>query len=91
MGAYYRNADGHVFSEASHRNTTAFILRLPNISPRITRIYYYNLQNACGSATSCPVQDRGLISPAPPGGGSVPYDSRDRVRAAFDVIAQRND
>jgi hypothetical protein len=91
VGAYYRNADGTVFSETSHRDTTAFILRLPDISPRITRVYYYNLQNACGTATSCPVQDRGLIAPAPTGGGSVPYDSRDRVRAAFHVIADRND
>jgi hypothetical protein len=91
VGAYRRNADGDVFSDASQRAATAFILRLPTISPRITRIYYYNLQNACGGAASCPVQDRGLIAPAPPGGGSVAYDSRDRVRAAFDVIAARND
>ncbi|HUS67856.1 MAG TPA: hypothetical protein VMZ28_25145 [Kofleriaceae bacterium] len=91
VGAYRRNADGELFSDASQRAATAFILRLPQISPRITRIYYYNLQNACGSAASCPVQDRGLIAPAPPGGGAVSYDGRDRVRAAFDAIASRND
>jgi hypothetical protein len=89
VGAYRRNADGHVFSEKSQRDAVAFILRLPQMSSRITRIYYYNLQNACG-AHSCPVQDRGLIAPMPGEPGLVDYDKPGKKRGAFGVIRDRD-
>jgi MYXO-CTERM domain-containing protein len=91
VGSYFRREPGNVPGEARQRAGTAFILGLPSISPRITRIYYYNYQNRCSTAGRCADQDRGLVSPAPWDGGSVDYDARDRVRDAFSIIADRGD
>ncbi len=84
VGAYWRNAEEQVFDDTSHRDTTAFILRLPQISDRITRIYYYNFQNEA-AAEPCPKQDRGLVAPA-----GCDYDDASRVRPAYDKLADRD-
>lgn len=85
VGAYRRNASGTLFGDDSQRDTTAFILRLPDITPRITRIYYYNFQNSPAADGSCPVQDRGLVAPAA-GCGDTP----NRERPAYSTIATRD-
>lgn len=85
VGAYRRNASGREFGDQSQRDVTAFILRLPDISPRITRIYYYNFQNELTTSGGCPVQDRGLVAPASGCG-----DSPNRQRPAYTTIATRD-
>ncbi|MCE9672891.1 hypothetical protein LY474_34305 [Myxococcus stipitatus] len=90
VGAFYRNADGQVFGDASQRDTTKFILRLPNISSRITRIYYYNYSNRCSTAANCAMQDRGLIAPEPLDGSALSYDTAGRLRPSYAVIRDRD-
>lgn len=46
VGARYRDDDGKLLGEAAQARATAYILRLPEIDPRITRIYYYNFQDS---------------------------------------------
>jgi len=70
----------------------SFILGLATLSPRITRIYYYNLSNQCSDPSRCAVQDRGLVAPQPfdvAAGASIGYDVAGRVRPAYGVIAAR--
>lgn len=86
VGAYYRDENRRVWGDSSQRRTTSFILGLARLSPRIERIYYYNLANECSSAAFCAIQDRGLVSPTPWDGTSVSYDGRARRRGAFTVI-----
>lgn len=85
VGAYWRNASGVQFGDESQRDTAAFILRLPDISPRITRIYYYNFQNELTAAGTCPTQDRGLVAPAAGCG-----DTAQQERPAYATIANRD-
>jgi hypothetical protein len=77
VGAYRRDHTGRVWSETSQCNTTAFILRLPKLNPRITRIYYYNYMN-----DNMANQDRGLLNPGTPSG---------HVRRAYFKLAGRDD
>jgi hypothetical protein len=89
VGAYYRDADGKVWGDDSQRATTSFILGLSSLSPRIARIYYYNLSNECSTATRCAVQDRGVVSPSPWDGTPLGYDIAGRTRANYTVIKNR--
>ncbi|MCP3101479.1 hypothetical protein LZ198_21625 [Myxococcus sp. K15C18031901] len=90
VGAFYRNADGQVFGDASQRDTAKFILRLPNLSARITRVYYYNYANRCSTAATCAMQDRGIIAPEPLDGSPLSYDTAGRLRPAYAVIRDRD-
>jgi hypothetical protein len=92
IGAYFRDENGKVWGDASQAQTAGFILGLGSLSPRIQRIYYYNLSNECSTASRCAVQDRGLVSPQPfdlPPGASIGYDIAGRLRPAYAVIAGR--
>ncbi|WP_342381861.1 hypothetical protein NVS55_19905 [Myxococcus stipitatus] len=90
VGAFYRNANGQVFGDVSQRDTTKFILRLPSLSARITRIYYYNYSNQCSTADRCATQDRGIIAPEPWDGSPLPYDTAGRIRSAYAVLRDRD-
>lgn len=90
VGAFYRNADGRVFGDVSQRDTTKFILRLPNLSGRITRIYYYNYTNQCSTAANCAMQDRGIIAPEPWDGTPLGYDTAGRIRPSYAVLRDRD-
>jgi hypothetical protein len=90
VGAFYRGPDDHVWGEQSQRDAVAFLLRLPSISSRITRIYYYDFQNHCSSGDHCAHQDRGLVSPDTTDGSGTAYDGFCHVRAAFHVIRDRD-
>jgi hypothetical protein len=92
IGAYFRDENGKVWGDPSQQQTTSFILGLASLSPRIVRIYYYNLSNQCSDPSRCAVQDRGLVSPQPfdvAPGAAVGYDVAGRVRPAYGVIAAR--
>jgi hypothetical protein len=89
VGAYYRDANAKVWGDDSQRATTSFILGLSTLSPRIDRIYYYNLSNECSTATRCAVQDRGVVSPSPWDGTPLGYDTAGRTRANYTVIKNR--
>jgi hypothetical protein len=92
VGAYYRDATGKVWGDQSQQQTVQFILGLGALSPRIKRIYYYNLSNQCSDPSRCAVQDRGLVAPQPfdvAPGASIGYDTAGRVRPAYQVIAGR--
>jgi hypothetical protein len=92
VGAYFRDANGQVWGDQSQQQTVSFILGLATLSPRITRIYYYNLSNQCSDPSRCAVQDRGLVAPQPfdvAPGASIGYDVAGRVRPAYGVIAAR--
>jgi hypothetical protein len=91
IGAYFRDENGNVWGDDSQAQTARFILGLAALSPRIGRIYYYNLSNECSDPSRCAVQDRGLVSPQPfdlAPGASIGYDIADRVRPAYGVIAR---
>ena len=77
-----------VFGDDSQERAARFLMGMPEISRRITRIYYYNWQNACGPGGSCPQQDRGVIAPVRPG-GPLGYDTAGRRRGAYHVLATR--
>ena len=92
VGAYYRDENGTVWGDQSQQQTMSFILGLASLSPRIARIYYYNLSNQCSDPSRCAVQDRGLVSPSPfdvAMGASIGYDVAGRIRPAYGVIAAR--
>jgi hypothetical protein len=92
VGAYFRDENGMVWGDQSQQQTTSFILGLASLSPRIARIYYYNLSNQCSDPSRCAVQDRGLVAPQPfdvAPGASIGYDVAGRVRPAYGVIAAR--
>jgi hypothetical protein len=89
VGAYYRDANGTLWGDDSQRATTSFILGLASLSPRISRIYYYNLSNECSTAARCAVQDRGVVAPSPWDGTPLDYDTAGRIRPNYAVIANR--
>ena len=92
VGAYFRDENGKVWGDQSQQQTVSFILGLAALSPRIARIYYYNLSNQCSDPSRCAVQDRGLVAPQPfdlQPGASIGYDVAGRVRPAYGVIAAR--
>jgi hypothetical protein len=74
----------HVFSQQSQAEAADFITRLPTISSRITRVYYYDFQDHCDTPAACNQNDSSLMSDMdsyPVIGGSP--------RAAFCVIRDR--
>jgi hypothetical protein len=91
IGAYYRDSDGIVWGDDSQAQATRFLLGLSTLDPRIDQIYYYNYANRCSASApvTCPVQDRGLVSPSPFDGTSLDYDGSNRPRTAYNVIANR--
>jgi hypothetical protein len=89
IGAYYRDAHGHVWGDDSQRAATSFILGLATLSPRIERIYYYNFANECSTAARCAIQDRGVVSPSPLDGTPLDYDDAGRRRTSYAVIRDR--
>lgn len=89
VGARWRDASGLVWGDASQRDAAELLLGLATLDPRIDAIYYYNWSNRCATPAGCPVQDRGLVAPAPLNGASPGYDTAGRRRAAYDVIAAR--
>lgn len=89
VGAYFRDQTGKVWGDDAQRAMTSFILGLSSLSPRIKRIYYYNLSNECSTARRCAVQDRGVVAPSPWDGTALGYDLAGRRRGTYTVIADR--
>ena len=85
-GAYFRDASGRVDGDAAQRAGAERLLGLRTIAPRIDRLYYYNLDNQCSTASRCAVQDRGLVAPSPFDGTPLGYDTNGRERPAYAVI-----
>jgi len=88
-GAYFRDARGVVDGDAAQRAGTARLLGLPEIAPRLQRLYYYNLDNQCSTAARCAIQDRGLVAPSPFDGTSLGYDANGRQRSAYALVRDR--
>ena len=77
IGARYTDEEGKVLGEASQAKATAYILRLPEIDPRITRVYYYNFQDSDHHGGK---EDQGVLDR--PGAGGA-------ARTAFRLIQDR--
>ena len=85
-GAYFRDASGRVDGDAAQRIGTQRLLGLRTVAPPVDRLYYYNLDNQCSTASRCAVQDRGLVAPSPFDGTPLGYDTNGRPRPAYAVI-----
>ena len=84
VGAYFRDENGMVWGDQSQQQTTSFILGLASLSPRRSRLYYYNLSNQCsdpspggagpwaGGAATPSTAPGASISPTSPGGCGRP-------------------
>jgi len=85
-GAYFRDASGRIDGDGAQRTGAQRLLGVRTVAPRVDRLYYYNLDNQCSTASRCAVQDRGLVAPTPFDQTPLGYDTNGRERPAYAVL-----